>query len=109
MQVPTGVLIWLKAASGRRHDWPTLVGAGFAIGSLVTVAVDQLLISAIGVSGLGAVIPGVISIPLMVASLRRATVMSLRRIDMGIVLTSTAASAMLLAWGNSDPAMAYAA
>lgn len=109
LQVPTGVLIWLKAASGRRHDWPTLVGAGLAIGSLVTVAVDQLLISAIGVSGLGAVIPGVISIPLMVASLRRATVMSLRRIDMGIVLTSTAASAMLLAWGNSDPAMAYAA
>jgi len=109
LQIPTGVIIWLKVASGRRHDWPTLVGAGLAIGSLVTVAVDQLLISAIGVSGLGAVIPGVISIPLMVASLRRATVMSLRRIDMGIVLTSTAASAMLLAWGNSDPAMAYAA
>ncbi|MFM7082666.1 MAG: hypothetical protein ACKOYI_12065, partial [Actinomycetota bacterium] len=109
LQVPTGVLIWLKVASGRRHDWPTLVGAGFAIGSLVTVAVDQLLISAIGVSGLGAVIPGIISIPLMVASLRQATVMSLRRIDLGVVLTSTAAGAMLLAWGNSDPAMAYAA
>lgn len=109
LQVPTGVLIWLKVASGRRHDWPTLVGTGFAIGSLASVAVDQLLISAIGVSGLGAVIPGVISIPLMVASLRRATVESLHRIDLGIFLTSTAAGAMLLAWGNSDPAMAYAA
>lgn len=109
LQIPTGVLIWLKVASGRRHDWPTLVGAGFAIGSLVTVAIDQILISAIGVPGLGAVIPGVVSTPLMIASLRRATVISLRRIDLGIFLTSTAAGAMLLAWGNSDPAMAYAA
>lgn len=111
LQVPSGALLWLRMSGGRHSSWPTVIGAGLAIGSIVSAVTDQVLVNLLGVAGFGALLPGLISLPVFLSAVRpsgRYRIVHTAQ-SFEVVMVSLSASLFLLAWGNEDVSLAVAA
>jgi hypothetical protein len=111
IQVPAGALIWLRTSAGRHATVPTVLGAGLAIGSILSAVTDQIFVNLLGVAGIGALLPGLACLPAFFQSVRPSGKCKLvsETQDFEIIAVAVSGSLFLLAWGNEDQSLAIAA
>jgi len=111
LQVPAGALVWLRTSAGKHVSAPTVLGAGLAIGSMLSAVTDQIFVNLLGVAGIGALVPGLTCLPAFVRSVRMSGKYKLvsETRDVEIIAVSVSASLFLLAWGNEDQSLSIAA
>ena len=109
IQLPIGLLIWLKVQTRWKNDWPTLIAASLGIGSVIVAVVDQLLVNVLQVTRIGAIVPGLIALPFALAVTKKVKISRTSSEDISLILAAVASALMQFAWGSADPSMVYGA